>query len=187
MNVRIYSWGEKKSGINVQIYSLWKNPQIFEQMNKFDNKYLNIFEYPNICFTLPWLCLGLLNIFTAPQRPNDYRWCFQSENTWCYNCFKDFKSQRASKSHYRFKSYGNFAEWKVFAFWFSFIGGESAINGATLSSFAYGLIDMKLPHHCLATSHCYGVLYQLFIIYLTSSYFKREPSVLFFLRPLYIV
>ena len=42
----------KKSWINVRIYLLWKNPQIFEQMNIFVKKYLNIFEYPNICYTL---------------------------------------------------------------------------------------------------------------------------------------
>ena len=42
----------KKSRMNVQIYSLWKNPRIFRQMNIFVNKYSNIFEYPNICYTL---------------------------------------------------------------------------------------------------------------------------------------
>ena len=34
----------------------------------------------------------------------------------------DFKSRRASKSHFWFKSYGNFAEWVDFAHWWSFIG-----------------------------------------------------------------
>ena len=34
----------------------------------------------------------------------------------------DSKSQRASKSHYWFKSYGEFAEWVNFAYWWSFIG-----------------------------------------------------------------
>ena len=43
------------------------------------------------------------------------------------------KSLRASKLHYWFKSYGNFAEW--IAYWRSFSGGGSAINGATTSSF----------------------------------------------------
>ena len=42
----------KKYRTNVQIYSLWKNSQKFERMNIFINKYLNIFEYPNICYTL---------------------------------------------------------------------------------------------------------------------------------------
>ena len=45
-------------------------------------------------------------------------------------------SQRASKSHYWFKSYGNFSEWADFAYWWSFSGGGSAINGATPSSFS---------------------------------------------------
>ena len=38
--------------MNVRIYLLWKNPRIFEGMNIFVNKYLNIFEYPNIRHTL---------------------------------------------------------------------------------------------------------------------------------------
>ena len=37
--------------------------------------------------------------------------------------------------HYWFKSYGNFFEWMDFAYWWSFIGGGSAINSATPSSF----------------------------------------------------
>jgi len=32
-------------------------------------------------------------------------------------------------------SYGNFAEWMDFAYWWSFSGGGSAINAATLFSF----------------------------------------------------
>ena len=43
----------------------------------------------------------------------------------------DFKSRRASKLHYWFKSYG---KWVDLAYWWSFIGGGSAINGATPSS-----------------------------------------------------
>ena len=35
---------------------------------------------------------------------------------------KDSTSQRASKSHYWFKSYGDFAEWVGFAHWWSCIG-----------------------------------------------------------------
>ena len=42
----------KKSRMNVRIYSLWKNPRIFEQMNIFVNKYSNIFKYPDIRQTL---------------------------------------------------------------------------------------------------------------------------------------
>ena len=38
--------------MNVRIYSLKKNPQTFAPMNIFFNKYSNIFEYPNICYTL---------------------------------------------------------------------------------------------------------------------------------------
>ena len=46
------------------------------------------------------------------------------------------KSQRASKSHNWFKSYGEFEEWVDFAYRWSFIGGGSAINGANPSSFS---------------------------------------------------
>ena len=38
----------------------------------------------------------------------------------------DSKPQRASKSHYWFKSYGNFAELVDFAYWWSFSGEGSA-------------------------------------------------------------
>ena len=38
--------------MNVQIYSLWKNPRIFERMNIFNNKYSHILEYLNIRYTL---------------------------------------------------------------------------------------------------------------------------------------
>ena len=40
-----------------------------------------------------------------------------------------------SQSHQWFKSYGHFTEGVNFAYWWSFIGGGSAINGATPSSF----------------------------------------------------
>ena len=36
--------------------------------------------------------------------------------------FRDYKSWRASKSLYWFKSYGDFAEWVDFAYWWSGIG-----------------------------------------------------------------
>ena len=42
----------KKSRMNVRIYSRWKYPQIFKRMNIFVNKYSNIFEYPNIRYTM---------------------------------------------------------------------------------------------------------------------------------------
>ena len=77
------------------------------------------------------------NIFMAPPRPNDWRWCFQSWNRLCKLFLGDSKSQKASKSHYWFKSYGNFAELVDFAYWWSFSGGGSAISGATPSSFDY--------------------------------------------------
>ena len=48
--------------------------------------------------------------------------------------FGNSKSQRASKLHYWFKSYGDFAEQVDFAYWLSFSGGWCAINGATMSS-----------------------------------------------------
>ena len=46
--------------MNDRIYSLKKNPRLFEQMNIFFNKYTNIFKYPNIGYTLvqkPFRCL----------------------------------------------------------------------------------------------------------------------------------
>ena len=52
----------------------------------------------------------------------------------CYNFVGNSKSQRAFKSHYWFKSYSDFSELVDFAYWWSFIGGGSAINGATPSS-----------------------------------------------------
>ena len=52
----------------------------------------------------------------------------------CYNFWGDSKSWRASKSHYWFRSDGNFAELEDFNYWWSFIGGGSAINRATPSS-----------------------------------------------------
>ena len=63
------------------------------------------------------------NIFTAPPRPNgvDYRLC--------YNFKGDTKSQRAFKSHYWFKIYGNFAELVDFAFWWS-VRGEGSASAA---------------------------------------------------------
>ena len=42
----------KTSQMNVRIYFLWKNLRIFTRMNIFVNQHLNIFEYPNICYTL---------------------------------------------------------------------------------------------------------------------------------------
>ena len=49
-----YIHEEKKSQMNVCIYSPWKNPRIFARMNIFVSKHSNIFEYPNICYTLLW-------------------------------------------------------------------------------------------------------------------------------------
>ena len=59
--------------------------------------------------------------------------------------FGDFKSRRAPKLHYWFKSYGDLAEWVDFAYWWSFTAGGSAINGATSSSLFKG--------------YCFQVLY----------------------------
>ena len=67
------------------------------------------------------------NIFTAPSPPI---WLEMGLSVYDY----DFESRRASKLHYWFKSYGDFAEWVDFAYWWSFSGGGSAINGATPSS-----------------------------------------------------
>ena len=44
------------------------------------------------------------------------------------------KSWRASRLHYWIMSYSNFADWVGFAYWWSFSGGGSATNGATMSS-----------------------------------------------------
>ena len=54
----------------------------------------------------------------------------------------------ASKSHYWFKSYGDFAEWMDFAYWWGFNSGGSAINGATPSS----LSRCRGCHHSFKTS-----------------------------------
>ena len=54
--------------------------------------------------------------------------------TYC-NFLGDSKSCRASKLHNWLKSYNHFAKWVDFVYWWSFNGGGSAINRATLSSF----------------------------------------------------
>ena len=50
--------------------------------------------------------------------------------------------------HQWFKSYAHFTAVVDFAYWWSFIGGGSAINGATPSSFStkLGLIASKIHH-----------------------------------------
>ena len=50
------------------------------------------------------------------------------------NVLQFSKSRRASKSHYRIKSYSDFAESVDFAYWWSFSDGGSAIKRATPSS-----------------------------------------------------
>ena len=55
----------KKSRMNVRIYSRWKNPRIFKRMNTFVNKYSNIFEYPNIRYTL--ICISQCSCFRFPD------------------------------------------------------------------------------------------------------------------------
>ena len=47
---------------------------------------------------------------------------------------EDSKSERVSKLHHWFMSYGDFAEWIDLAYWWSFNGGWSVINRATQSS-----------------------------------------------------
>ena len=70
------------------------------------------------------------NIFTAPPCPNGLRWCFQfKKNQTIFQFLEDSKSQRASKVHYWFKSYSDFAEWVEFAYWWSFSGEGSAPKG----------------------------------------------------------
>ena len=54
--------------------------------------------------------------------------------------------------HYWFKSYGDFGEWMYFAYWWSFIGGGSAINSATPSSLTQHQHIMRLeqkPMHSM--------------------------------------
>ena len=46
------------------------------------------------------------------------------------------KFQRASKSHYWFKSYGNFAGWVNFAHWWSFIGKGLRLQPAQQACFS---------------------------------------------------
>ena len=53
------------------------------------------------------------NLFTAPPRLNGWTWCFQSSNRLHYNHLGESKSRRTSKSHYRFKSYGEASRWRV--------------------------------------------------------------------------
>ena len=47
-----------------------------------------------------------------------------------FQFFGESKYQRASKSHYWFKSYGDFVEWEDFAYWWSSSSGGYVINGA---------------------------------------------------------
>ena len=60
-----------------------------------------------------------------------------------------YKSRRASNLHYCFKSNGNFVEWVDFSYWWCFSSGESAINGATPSSFL--MEDLNFNHLGLST------------------------------------
>ena len=62
------------------------------------------------------------NICTAPARPNSWLWWFHLWNRLCWEIVRDSKSQRASKSYYWFKSYGDFDERGDFAYWWSCIG-----------------------------------------------------------------
>ena len=58
-----------------------------------------------------------------------------------------------SKLHHWFKSCGGFAEWVNFAYWWSFIGGGSAINGGTPSSLdryqevEKNILETKVPQN----------------------------------------
>ena len=49
--------------------------------------------------------------------------------------FGDFKYQSASKLHYWFKSYGDFAEWLDFAYWLSCIGKGPRLQPAQHACF----------------------------------------------------
>ena len=64
----------KKSQMNVRIYSRWKNPRIFKRINIFVNKYSNIFEYPNIRYTL-WWSLLVEGLLSTGRTPSSLYWC----------------------------------------------------------------------------------------------------------------
>ena len=49
--------------------------------------------------------------------------------------FTDSKFQRASKTHYYFKSYDDFAEWVDFAYWWSCIGKGLRLQPAQQACF----------------------------------------------------
>ena len=57
-----------------------------------------------------------------------------AHNRLCYNFFWDSNLEGHPNCKYRFKNYNDFTEWVDFAYRWSFIGGGSAINGATPSS-----------------------------------------------------
>ena len=107
------------------VRSKFKTKFYFIFISKLQN-FLQMFSRPGLCQGLLYnhLCDLLIhsvmiceNIFTAPPRPNGCRWCFQSYNRLCYHFQGDFKSLRASKLHYWFKSYSDFAERVDFAHW----------------------------------------------------------------------
>ena len=52
LTIRIYSRGEKSLRLISKYIRLKKNAWIFGQINIFINKYSNMFEYKNICYTL---------------------------------------------------------------------------------------------------------------------------------------
>ena len=53
------------------------------------------------------------------------------------------KFQRASKLHFWFKGYGNFAEWKDFSDWWSFIGKGLRLQPAEPACFR-SILNVKL-------------------------------------------
>ena len=57
----------------------------------------------------------------APPHFNGLRWYFQSWNRLCWQILGAYKSQRASKLHDCFKSYGYFAEREALSYWWSCI------------------------------------------------------------------
>ena len=69
------------------------------------------------------------NTFTAPHALMVEDGAFSHEG--------DSKSRRASKLHYGFKIYGDFAEWVDFAYGWSFSGERSASAACTSACFRY--------------------------------------------------
>ena len=74
--------------------------------------------------------------------------------------FQEILNPEGGVQHYWFKSYGDFAEWVDFALLWSFSGGGSAVNGATLSSLilSQGLSRLVILSDVTCISYTFRVL-----------------------------